>query len=458
MSRRLVVFRARRVVTPHGVHPAAVHVRDGIITRVNAYDEVDADTPLVDAGHAILLPGLVDTHVHINDPGRTDWEGFESATLAAAAGGITTLVDMPLNSVPPTTSPAALAAKRERADGRVTVDVGFWGGLVPENVSKLPALAETGVLGFKCFLVPSGVAEFEPVGETELRRALPVLAELGLPLLVHAELPGPLAAAVPAGGNPRSYARYLASRPAQAEVEAIELLIGLARETGAHVHVVHVSAAQALPLLRAARVEGVPITAETCPHYLHFAAEHVPDGATEYKCAPPIRGVSNREQLWRALASGDLEIIASDHSPCPPPLKQRAAGTFDEAWGGIASLQLAASIVWTGSRRRGYDIAHIAEWMAAAPARLASLALRKGAIATGCDADLVVFDPDVSWTVDAERLHHRHPITPYAGETLTGAVLATYLRGEKIYDAGRPVGEPRGRTLTRAGAAWISRS
>ena len=455
-DRRL--FRSRRVVTPHGVHPAAVHVRAGVIVSVSGYDDTDADAPVIDAGNAILLPGLIDTHVHINDPGRTDWEGFESATLAAAAGGVTTLVDMPLNSVPATTTPAALAAKRARAHGRCRVDVGFWGGLVPDNIRELRALAEAGVLGFKCFLVPSGVPEFEPVGEEELRRALPVLAELGLPLLAHAELAGPLAAAAPVGGNPRSYARYLASRPAQAEVEAIELLIGLARETGAHVHIVHVSAAQALPLLRAARVEGVPITAETCPHYLHFAAEHVPDGATEYKCAPPIRGVSNREQLWRALASGDLEIIASDHSPCPPPMKQRDTGTFDDAWGGIASLQLGVSIVWTGARRRGYDIAHIAEWMAAAPARLASLGQRKGAIASGCDADFVVFDPDASWTVDAAQLRHRHPITPYAGETLTGSVLATYLRGESIYEAGHAVGAPRGRTLTRAGAGWISRS
>jgi allantoinase len=458
MSDEPIVFRSRRVVTPHGVRPAAIHVRNGVITRVSGYDETDGHAELIDHGNAILLPGLIDTHVHINDPGRTEWEGFESATLAAAAGGVTTVIDMPLNCVPATTTPAALAAKRDCAAGHCHVDVGFWGGLVPDNIGGLRALAEAGVLGFKCFLVPSGVAEFEHVGEAELRRALPVLAALGLPLLAHAELPARLAAARPAGGNPRSYARYLASRPAQAEVEAIELLIALARETGAHIHIVHVSAAQALSVLRSARVEGVPITAETCPHYLHFAAEHVPDGATEYKCAPPIRGVSNREQLWRALASGDLEVIASDHSPCPPPLKERETGTFDDAWGGIASLQLGAAIVWTGARRRGYGIAHLAEWMAAAPARLASLAMRKGAIATGCDADLVVFDPDASWIVDAERLHHRHPITPYAGETLTGTVLATYLRGEKIYQAGQAVGGPRGRMLTRAGAAWISRS
>ena len=458
MSDELLVFRSRRVVSPHGVHPAAVHVHGGVINRVSAYDDVAADAPLIDAGNAILLPGLVDTHVHINDPGRTDWEGFESATLAAAAGGVTTVVDMPLNSVPATTTPAALAEKRACAEGHSSVDVGFWGGLVPDNIGELRPLAEAGVLGFKCFLVPSGVDEFAHVDEADLRRALPVLAELGLPLLAHAELPAPLASARPVGGNPRSYARYLASRPAQAEIEAVELLITLARETGAHVHVVHVSAAQALAVLRAARVEGVPITAETCPHYLHFAAEHVPDGATEYKCAPPIRGVGNREQLWRALASGDLEAITSDHSPCPAPMKQRDQGTFDEAWGGIASLQLGAAIVWTGARRRGYDIAHIAEWMAAAPARLASLATRKGAIAPGCDADLVVFDPDASWTVDAAQLHHRHPITPYAGETLTGAVLATYLRGEMIYEAGHAVGAARGRMLTRAGAGWISRS
>jgi allantoinase len=444
-----IVFRSRRVVTPEGVRSASVHVRDGIIERLGDFLDAPAGVPLIDAGDDMLLPGLVDTHVHIDEPGRTEWEGFESATLAAAAGGITTLVDMPLNCVPTTTTVVALDAKRRA--GRPRVDVAFWGGVVPGNERDIVPLRNAGVPGYKCFLVPTSTPEFGHVGEAELRRVLPMLAELGVPLLVHAELPGPIEAARPApDADRRRYATYLASRPPAAEIEAVELLITLCRETGARIHIVHVSAAEVIPLLRAARAEGLPITAETCPHYLHFAAEDVPDGATEFKCAPPIRSRENRERLWQALADGDIDMIVSDHSPCPPAMKLRDTGDFLDAWGGISSLQLGLSVVWAGARARGHGIEDVVRWMAAGPARLAGLQDGKGAIAPRHIADFVVWNPDATWTVEPERLHHRQPITPYAGETLPGVVEATYLHGQTIYERGQPIGSCSGRELIYA--------
>jgi allantoinase len=446
-----LVLRGRRVVAGGRMEPAAVHVRDRVITAVTAWDDVPPEAQLVDVGDAVLMPGLVDTHVHINEPGRTEWEGFETATRAAAAGGVTTLVDMPLNSVPATTSVVALAAKLAAARGRLHVDVGFWGGVVPGNEEQLEPLWDAGVLGFKCFLSPSGVDEFGNVGEAELRTALPALARLGAPLLAHAELPEPLARAALAVAelDPRRYAVYLASRPRQAEQQAIELLVRLCRATGAHVHVVHLADADALPLLRAARAEGLPITVETCPHYLHFAAEEIADGATDHKCAPPVREAENRERLWDALGAGDIDLIVTDHSPCPPEMKGLDTGDFLRAWGGIASLQLTLPVAWKGARERGYTPVQLAEWMCAAPARLAGLDGRKGSIAPGHDADFVVWHPEAELTVDPARLHHRHSVTPYAGATLPGVVQATYLRGRRIYDHGRLLAEPTGRTLSR---------
>ncbi|MBW3656791.1 MAG: allantoinase AllB, partial [Gemmatimonadetes bacterium] len=353
-----------------------------------------------------------------------------------------------LNSIPATTSAEGLRAKLEAARGRCAVDVGFWGGVVPGNEAELRPLWEAGVLGFKCFLAPSGVAEFGHAGEAELRVAMPILAELGAPLLVHAELPVALerAAAAMAHADPRAYATYLRSRPPEAEVEAIGMMIRLCRELGTRVHVVHLAAAEALPLLRDARAEGLPITVETCPHYLHFAAEEIRDDGLEWKCAPPIRHRANRDRLWDALAAGDVDLVASDHSPCPPAMK---AGDWFVAWGGIASLQLGLRVVWTAARARGMDVERIAEWMCAAPARLAGLDGRKGSIAVGCDADLVVWDPDAEATVRAEALHHRHKVTPYAGGVFAGAVLSTYVRGVQVYDRGRFPDQPAGRILLR---------
>jgi allantoinase len=391
---------------------------------------------VIDCGGSVLMPGVVDTHVHVNEPGRTEWEGFETATRAAAAGGVTTLVDMPLNSVPATTTREGLRVKMAAAEGKCRVDVGFWGGVVPGNTSELAGLLSDGVLGFKAFLVPSGVDEFEHVEESDLRTAMPELARYGAVLLAHAERPGPINAAVGIweGGSPAEYARYLRSRPDEAEMEAVELLVRLCRETGCRVHIVHVSSAEVLPVLRCAREEGLPVTAETCPHYLTFAAEDITDGAVAFKCAPPIRSRENRERLWEALREGLIDLVATDHSPCPPRMKNLETGDFRGAWGGISSLQISLPAVWTGARERGFTVEDVTAWMCAAPARLADLEGRKGEIAPGYDADLVIWDPEASFEVDAERLHHRHKLTPYAGRTLQGVVRRTFLRGETVYD------------------------
>ncbi len=440
----LLVVRSQRVVTD-GIAPAAIHIRDGVIERVAAWSDVPAGAQLDDHGELAVLPGIVDTHVHLNEPGRTEWEGFATATRAAAIGGITTLVDMPLNSIPPTTTREGFAAKRAAARGQCAVDVGFWGGVVPGNARELAGLVADGVRGFKCFLVDSGVAEFGWVGEPELRPAMQILAGLRVPLLVHAEVAGPIdaVAAEVAKLDPRHYATYLASRPPAAEEQAIALATRLCRETRARTHIVHHSAASALPQLRAARAEGLPLSAETCPHYLHFTAEAIPDGATPFKCAPPIRDAANREALWHALAEGTLELVASDHSPCSPGLK---AGDFVSAWGGVAGLQLALPVVWTEASRRGHDLVAIARWMCAGPARLAGLT-KKGAIAAGCDGDLVVFADDEHTTVTPESIHHRHRVTPYAGEQLRGAIHATYLRGQRVAERGATLATELGALL-----------
>jgi len=446
-----LVLTSARVVTPDGVRPAAIVVTEGTIVSVESASGLPGGARVVDAGDAAILPGLVDPHVHVNEPGRTEWEGFATATRAAAAGGITTIVDMPLNSVPVTTTPAALAAKAARAAASALVDYGFWGGVVPGNLDALGPLHAAGALGFKCFLVPSGIDEFPSIDAGELRAAMATLAGQSAVLLIHAELAGPIERATRAadGGDPRHYATYLATRPAAAEGEAIALVLRAAAETGCAVHIVHLSSADAVEAIGAARAAGVAVTVETCPHYLTFAAEDIPDGATAFKCAPPIRQRENRERLWAALARGSLDLVASDHSPCPPGLKRLDSGSFLAAWGGIASLELSLSATWTGARARGHSLADLARWLATGPARLAGLARRKGRIAPGHDADLVVFEPDTAFVVDPARLHQRHALTPYAGMTLYGRVRQTFLRGTCVFDRGVFPAPPAGRPVRR---------
>jgi allantoinase len=444
----LLAFLARRVVTPEGIRQAAILVRGDRIEAVVSPDQVPTGgCEIHDFGEAAILPGLVDSHVHINDPGRTEWEGFETATRAAAAGGCTLLVDMPLNCLPATTTVAALEAKRTAAKGRCRVDWAAWGGVVHDNQSDIEALAAAGVAGFKCFLISPGIEGFTMVTEQQLRLSLPHVARAGLPLLVHAELPGPIDRATEAlaGADWSCYSTYLRSRPDEAELAAIRLMLSLCREYGFRLHIVHLSTSQALEELRAARSKGVAVSVETCPHYLHLTAETIADGATLSKCAPPIRSRENCERLWQALKDGTIDLVVTDHSPCPPAMKRLADGNFRTAWGGIASLSVALPLMWTEASRRGFTLLDLARWMAAEPARLAGCEMHKGRLAAGCDADFVVFDPDREFTVKEENLYYRHPVSPYLGETLRGVVKATYLRGQPVFAEGVFPGEPRGR-------------
>jgi allantoinase len=449
-----LLIRANRVVTPDGPVPAEVVVTSGRIRAIRtlaAGDDAGVDAQVVRlADDEMLLPGLVDTHVHVNEPGRTEWEGFATATAAAAAGGITAIVDMPLNSVPPTTGVAALQLKRTAARGQCRVDAGFWGGAVPGNEPSRRGLHEAGVPGFKCFLVDSGVPEFPPLDAAGLERAAVQLAELGSLLLVHAEDAACIAGAPQPAG--RDYASFLHSRPDAAETTAVAGVIEVVRRTGVRAHILHVSSAAVLPLLAAARGDGLPVTAETCPHYLALAAEDIPDGGTQFKCCPPIRARANREQLWEGLRAGIIDCVVSDHSPCPPALKRLDTGDFAAAWGGIASLQLALPVAWTSGRERGCSVADLVRWMSAGPAQIAGLPA-KGGIAVGRDADLVAFAPDASFAVEPGVLRHRHRLTPYAGQRLTGVVRRTWLRGCLAYDSGSGADpEPSGQLLARQGS------
>ena len=438
-----MIIRGRRVLVDGELRAASLEIAGGVIAAVGAWERAGVD---VDAGDDVVMPGLVDTHVHVNEPGRTEWEGFETATRAAAAGGVTTIFDMPLNSIPATTSLAALDAKRNAAQRRISVNVGMIGGVVPGNAHELAPLAANGVRLFKCFLVPSGVDEFPNVGEADLRIALPVLASLGATLLVHAELPEHIVP-VPRG-DPRRYATYLSSRPERAETEAVALVVRLAEEYRARVHIVHVSSPTTVTIVNAARARGVQVTCETCPHYLAIRADDIADGRTEFKCAPPIRDEAAREGLWDALLRGGIDLIVSDHSPCPPAMKGMETGDFFQAWGGIASLQLGLPVVWTEARGRGVSIGRLSEWMSAAPARLAGIGDAKGRLAPGHDADIVIWDPDASVNVDGMRIHHRHPVTPYRGRTLTGLVKATYVGGSPVHGPGADPPAAAGRILT----------
>jgi allantoinase len=451
-------FRSTRVLTLDGLAPATLLVEGERIADVRGWADVPAVAALHDFGDFVLLPGLVDTHVHINEPGRAEWEGFDTATRAAAAGGVTTLVDMPLNCVPETTCVESLQAKRIAAEGKAWVDWAAWGGAVRGNAESLKGLADAGVPGFKSFLIHSGIDGFAWVDEAELRLALEQLRGTGLPLLAHAEVAGPVEEATAElnreDADWRKYATYLASRPDEAECEAIAMLIRLAEEFETPIHIVHLASAKALPMLAEARERGLPITVETCAQYLWFAAEEIVDGATEYKCAPPIRGAANRELLWGALAEGLIDMVTTDHSPCLPEMKRRDEGRWDLAWGGIASLGLALPVMWTAMSRRGVRpgmcLQQIGKWMGTATAGLAGFADRKGSLAPGRDADIVVFDPDAEWTVSEDDLRFKHKVSPYVGAKLKGQVLETWLRGEMVYSVRHFADAPRGRELVRA--------
>jgi allantoinase len=445
-----LMIRARRIVTPAGERAGAVLVRDGRIADILAGPAAayEAMSDVVDVpDDCVLLPGLVDSHVHVNEPGRSEWEGFATATAAAAAGGVTTIVDMPLNSIPPTVDVPALQAKRAAAAGRVSVDVAFWGGAIPGNVDDLEPLYDEGVVGFKCFLLPSGVDEFPPLDDDGLRAAMTRIASFDGLLIAHAED----AAVIEAGnhGIGASYRSFLDSRPQVAETTAIQRLLRATRATGCRTHIVHLSAASALPLVAAAREEGLPLTVETCPHYLTLDAEHIPDGATQFKCCPPIREAANRDELWEALSAGLIDCVVSDHSPCTVALKRLDLGDFGLAWGGIASVQLSLPAMWTEAARRGVTLAELCTWMAGRPADLVGLP-RRGRIARGHRADLVVFAPDETFVVDPVRLRHRNPVSAYAGRELRGVVRTTYLAGEPVDLSD---GGPRRGRLVERGAA-----
>ncbi len=441
-----LVIQSERVVTSRGIRKAAIVIRRGKVADIRAYGKTTGKS-LLDFGKLVVMPGLVDTHVHINEPGRTEWEGFETATKAAAAGGITTLVDMPLNSSPVTTTVEGFRSKIDASKGKLWVDCGFYAGLIPGNTHELKPLMDAGVLGVKAFLIHSGIDEFPNATETDLRAGMPIISKANIPLLVHCELAG--VNHQPQTSNPKSYFQYLASRPRQWEHDAVQLMIRLCKEYKCRTHVVHLSSADAVPMLKKARKQKLPLTVETCPHYLFFSAEEIPDADMRFKCAPPIRENENRNRLWRALKDGAIDLIVSDHSPSTPELKLLKEGDFQKAWGGIASLQFGLPIVWTEARKRGFSVEDIALWMCGRPAELVGLEERKGSLRVGSDADIVVWDPEASFVVETSGIFHRHKLTPYLGRTLFGKVFCTFLSGRGIFENGRHVDGPHGSVILR---------
>ena len=442
-------YLSEAIVLPQAIQRGAIMVSKGQIVDICDHDEVPREAEIIDFGHKSILPGLVDTHVHINEPGRGDWEGFRTATRAAAAGGYTTLVDMPLNGLPETTTVEALEAKRAAALGECTVDWAAWGGCVADNQQHLEPLANAGVCGFKAFLIYPGCEGFTMVDREQLEAALPAIVRTGLPLLVHAELDGPIVAATPGlrDADWTRYATYLASRPDEAELEAVKILLTLCRIYGFRLHIVHLATSLALQELRVAKAEGLPVTVETCPHYLSFAAEEISDGSTVHKCAPPIRSSANREGLWEGLRDGTIDLVATDHSPCPIAMKQLEEGRFDLSWGGIASLSVALPVMWTEASRRGFGIGDVVRWMGSAPARLAGLEERCGRLAVGREATFSVFDLEEAWTVGPGDLYFRHPVSPYLGARLRGRVKRTFVRGAEVFRDGSFPAQNIGREL-----------
>ena len=434
---------SQRVLTPKGERPAAILIQEEKIMDVVSISEISSDCPVEDMKNDVVMPGLVDTHVHINEPGRTDWEGFETATKAAAAGGITTLVDMPLNCIPVTTTVDALNHKIAATKNQLWVDCGFYGGLIPDNLQDIESLADAGVLGFKAFLSHSGIDEFPNINEKHLREALPIFANKGIPVLVHAELEN----GATQSEDHSTYKSFQDSRPKSWENNAVKLLIQLNKEFDARIHIVHLSSADILAEIAQTRNDGYPISVETCPHYLHFSSEHISDGDTRFKCAPPIWESDNKEKLWSGLENGLINFITSDHSPCTAELKNLEVGDFEKAWGGISSIQFTLPVIWTECKTRGYSMDQLINWMSKQPAKFIGKDQQKGQISPGFDADLVCWNPDEKYIIQKEAIHHKNKLTPYEGESLYGVVNATFLRGQKVYENGEFLGNPTGKII-----------
>ena len=440
------IIKSNRIITPSGIRPGYIIINDGVIEDVVEQLSSVSEVTVTDAGNAVVMAGIIDPHVHINEPGRTEWEGFDTATRAAIAGGITTVVDMPLNCTPVTTTAEAFNQKIAATKNQLHTNVGFWGGVVPGNENEIEGLIECGVLGFKAFLTHSGIDDFANVIEADLVKVMPIIARHGLPLLVHCELTDSINRV---NHNNRSYANYLASRPAFWEDDAIALMIRLCEQFNCRVHIVHVSSASSIIQIEQAKQKGLPLTAETAQHYLYFCAEEIKDGQTQFKCAPPIRNKANNNQLWKALQNGILNFVATDHSPATPDLKEITSGNFLKAWGGIASLQIALPVLWTAAKQRNIGVEHIAKWLSENPAKLIGLEHKKGRIEKGYDADLVIWNPDESFTVTEQMILHKHKITPYLGEQLYGTVHSTYLGGMVVYHANGQLQLQAGSIITR---------
>jgi allantoinase len=429
-------IKSKNILTPQGIIDGIILISNGKISDIISSKNDSCDFPIEDANESIVMPGIIDPHVHINEPGRTDWEGFDTATKAAAAGGITTLIEMPLNSSPVTTTKNNFQIKLNSAKNKLHVNCGFWGGIVPGNLNELEELLESGVFGFKAFLTHSGIEDFPNTHAGHLRKALKTLKKYNKPFLVHCELDTVHDDLKFLEQNPKNYSAYLKSRPKSWEDNAIKLMIDLCRETGALVHIVHLSSAKSIEQIQKAKQEGLSLTVETAPHYLFFNAEEIPDGATEYKCAPPIREKENNEKLWNALLDGTIDFIATDHSPAPPSMKEIESGNFKKAWGGIAGLQFSLPVVWTKMKEKNIPVEKSLKWMCENPVKLCQLNSSKGKIEKGFDADIVVWNPDEKFTVEEKDIQHRHKITPYLNRELFGVVEQTYIGGKKIFNKG----------------------